>query len=108
LGVGAGVRTRVIEVIETIRFDYDKGFETGTTLNRLSNITLGCVEGFFLKARVKAGVRTGIVIGVFGTVRIAGILGIIEVIMRVVEIGGASGGGLEALFSYARHSKGSM
>jgi hypothetical protein len=108
LGVGAGVRTGVIEVIETVGFNCDEGFETGTTLNGLSNITLGYVEGFFSEARVEAGVGTGTATRVFGTVGIAGILGIVEVIMRAVEIGGASGRGLEALFSCARHSKGSM
>jgi hypothetical protein len=81
LRVGAGVKTRVIEVIETIRFNYNKGFKTGITLNRLSNIILSYIKSFFSKVRVKAGVRTGIVIRVFRTIRIIRILRIVKVII---------------------------
>jgi hypothetical protein len=41
-----------------------KGFETGTTLNGLSDI-IGCTEDFFSRAGVRAGVGTGTATGVF-------------------------------------------
>jgi hypothetical protein len=68
------------------------------TLKGLSDIT-DHMEGFFPWAEV--GVRTG----VFGVVGITGILEIAEGIIWTVEIGGASGVGLEASSSCARHSK---
>ena len=75
--------------------DFEEGFETGTTLNGLSDIT-GRTEDFFLKA----GAGTGTATGVFGVVEITGVLEIIG----AVETGAARGVGLEAS-SYARHGK---
>jgi hypothetical protein len=79
-------------------------FEGGTTLNGLSDMTVGVVcEDIFLEAGV--GVGTGTATGVFGAVGIAGVLGIAGTIVGAVEIGAARGVGLEASSSCARHSK---
>jgi hypothetical protein len=81
--------------------DCKEGFETGTTLNGLSDIT-GRTKDFCLKAGAGAG--TGTVTEVFGTIKIAGILKIAGVIAGAVETGATSDVGLEAS-SCARHGK---
>jgi len=87
-----------------ISFGFEDSFDgfEGTTFRGLSDIT-GRIEDFFLRARTEVG--TGIVTVVFKAVEIAGILRIVSVTIRAVEIGAASGRGLEASSSCARHSK---
>jgi hypothetical protein len=96
--VGIEIGTGVTEAVEIVGFGCEEGFEIGTTLKGLSDMT-GRTEGFFSKAG--AGVGTGTETGAFGTVEIAGVLEIVEPIAGAVEIGAAT----DEVSSCARHSK---
>jgi hypothetical protein len=98
----ARVEIKGFKAIKIIGFNCKKGFKIKTAFNKLNNIIINIVyKNFFLKVRTKVKIK----IRVFKAIKIISILKIIEIIIRVIKIKTIKGIDLKALSFYIKYNK---